>query len=238
MKAELMPRTVALDPWKAAQAFKASGMFPDLQSEAQAYVKILAGDELGIPPMAAMGGINVIQGKATLSANLLATLVKRHPAYDYKVIAHDTKVCRIEFTQNGEVSGVSEFSADDAKRAGLSGKNWSNYPQAMMFARALTQGVRWHCPDVTAGSAAYTPEELGAVDEIDPRPIDTLAELMAENGFSAEDKAGIKSWLTAEPDLKEVRINDAIGLLENGEADAVRICAGFDAEPVTGEVVE
>ena len=36
----------------------------------------------------------------------------------------------------------------------------------MMFARALSQGVRWYCPDVTAGTPAYSPEELGG--EVDP----------------------------------------------------------------------
>jgi hypothetical protein len=236
MSSDLTRRNMSIDPWKAAEAFKASGMFPDLKSEAQAYVKILAGEELGIAPMAAIGGIHVIQGKATLSANLLATLVKRHPAYDYKVTAHDDKVCRIEFFQNGEVNGVSEFTAEDAKRAGLGGKNWTAYPQAMMFARALTQGVRWYCPDVTAGSAAYTPEELGA--EIEPRPIDDLAALMSEHGFSTEDKAGIRDWLKAEPERKDEKISDAIALLENGETDGLRVCAGFDAETVNGEVVK
>jgi len=32
----------------------------------------------------------------------------------------------------------------------------------MLFARAMSNGVRWYCPDVMNGSAVYTPEELGA----------------------------------------------------------------------------
>lgn len=248
MSTDVATRSVALDPWKAAQAFKASGMFPDLQSEAQAYVKILAGDELGIPPMAAMGGINVIKGKATLSANLLATLVKRHPNYDYKVLAHDAEVCRIEFTQHGEVVGVSEFSTEDAKRAGLSGKNWLAYPQAMMFARALTQGVRWYCPDVTAGSAAYTPEELGAepvdrggsriIDAV--RPVDLLAAAMEEHGFTDEETQAVRDWITPK-ETRVDRIQSALDLLDEGNKGAVLAGVSFDGKelaPVNGEVVK
>lgn len=151
------------DPAAVARAFKASGMFPDLQSEAQAFVKIIAGRELGIGPMAAISGLNVIKGRATPSANLLATLVKTHPAYDYLPREVTAEKARIEFFQNGEAIGISEFTIQEAKQAGLNGQNWQKYPKAMLFARALSQGVRWFAPDVTAGSAAYVPEEMGAV---------------------------------------------------------------------------
>lgn len=239
MSTELANRSVALDPWKAAQAFKASGMFPDLKSEAEAYVKILAGQEMAIAPMAAIGGINVIKGKATLSANLLATLVKRHPAYDYRVVAHDANVCRIEFLQNGEVNGVSEFTAEDAKRAGLKGNNWTSYPQAMLFARALTQGVRWYCPDVTAGSAAYTPEELGA--NVEPSRMELLAGLMTEHGFDDDEKLAVREWIKP-ADTRDERVQSAIELLEEGNKAAVLAGVSFgvshdEPEPVEGEVV-
>ena len=48
------PQPMELDPMTVARAFKESGMFPDLQSEAQAVVKIVAGQEVGFGPMAAM----------------------------------------------------------------------------------------------------------------------------------------------------------------------------------------
>ena len=218
----------------AAAVFQ-SGMYPNIKNEAQAFVLILAGAEMGVGPIEAVSGIALIQGKPTISADLLATLVKRHPRYDYRVIDHSETVCRIEFSQDGEVNGVSEFTTEDAQKAGLTGPTWKKYTKALLFARALTQGTRWYCPDVTS-SAAYTPEELGA--EIEPRPIDDLAALMSEHGFSTEDKAGIRDWLKAEPERKDEKISDAIALLENGETDGLRVCAGFDAETVNGEVVK
>ena len=151
------------NPAAVAKAFKASGLFPDLASEAQAFVKVMAGRELGIGPMASMMGVNVIQGKVTLSANLMAAQVKSSGTYNYLPREMSAEVCRLEFFQNGDSIGVSEFSMEDAQRAGLvRGTNWQKYPKAMLFARALSQGVRWYCPDVLSGSPAYVPEEMGA----------------------------------------------------------------------------
>lgn len=176
-----------LDPMTVARAFKESGMFPDLRSEAQAVVKIVAGQEVGFGPMASMQAVQMIQGKPTFSANALAALVKRHPAYDYRSVEHTDEVCRLEFTQHGEPIGVSEFTMADAQRAGIAGgQSWKKYPKAMLFARALSQGVRWYAPDVTAGSAAYVPEELEASAESggDAEPI-------AGDGKEAEGSVGL-----------------------------------------------
>jgi len=65
-----------------------------------------------------------------------------------------------------------------------------------------------------------------------PTKLDHLGELLKEHGFGGEDKAGIKNWLKSDPKLKAERVDDAVALLENGEADALRVCAGFDATPV------
>lgn len=44
----------------------ASGYFSDAREMAQAAVKVMAGQELGIPPVASMMGINIIKGKVAL----------------------------------------------------------------------------------------------------------------------------------------------------------------------------
>jgi len=67
--------------------------------------------------------------------------------------------CTIEFYEDGRAIGRSRFTIEDAKRAGT--KNMDKYPRNMLFARAMSNGVRWFCPDVF-GQAVYTPEELRA----------------------------------------------------------------------------
>jgi hypothetical protein len=42
------------------------------------------------------------------------------------------------------------------------GSSWEKYPSNMLFARAISSGVRIYCPDVFNGNLVYVPEELGA----------------------------------------------------------------------------
>lgn len=149
---------------RAAMALYKSGYFTDSKSEAQAVVKVMAGAELGLPPFTSMTGIHIIQGKPALGSNLLATLIKNHPHYNYRVLELNDKVCKIQFFENGEACGVSEFTIDEARRAGT--KNLDKFPKNMLFARAISNGARWFAPGVFGGAPVYTPEELGAdVDE-------------------------------------------------------------------------
>ena len=211
-----------------ATAFSKSGLFPNVKSPEQAFVLILAGQEMGVGPMEAVSGITLIQGKPTMSANLLAALVKRHPRYDYRVADHSDTTCRIEFLQDGEVSGVSEFTLEDARKAGLGGnQTWKKYTAALLFARALTQGVRWYAPDVTS-SAAYTPEELGGDAEPEPiaEPLNDLAQLVEEVGFSQEERAALRNWIRQNP---EVHTATAVDLLRDGNKGAVMAGVQFEA---------
>jgi hypothetical protein len=55
----------------------------------------------------------------------------------------------------------STFTIQDAQQAGLASGNYKTFPRNMLFARALTNGARWFCPEVFNGPI-YTPDELGA----------------------------------------------------------------------------
>ncbi|WP_375494914.1 hypothetical protein [uncultured Nostoc sp.] len=147
-----------------------SGFFADAKEAAQCGVKVLAGMELGFGAIASMVGVHIINGKPSIGANLMAAAVKRSGKYNYRITRHDNNGCTIVFYENGEVIGESTFTRDDAIAAGaLDGKNghtWKKFPRNMMFNRAMSNGVRWYCPDIFAGSVAYTPEELDLmVDE-------------------------------------------------------------------------
>ena len=141
----------------------ASGFFQDSRGAAQAVVKVLAGAEIGVGRIASMTGINVIQGRVSISANLMAAAIKRSGRYDYRVKEMTPQRCEIEFRErNGdrwEIIGSSEFTAQDARQAGT--KNMDKYARNMLFARAMSNGARWYCPDIFGGPV-YTPEEMGA----------------------------------------------------------------------------
>ena len=188
------------DLQRAALALEASGYFSnDVKSKAQAIVKVMAGAELGLPPFASMSGIHIIQGKPTMGANVMATLIKNDPRYNYRVTKLDDTVCEIQFFEDGQKCGVSEFTIDDAQKAGT--KNLAKFPKNMLFARAISNGAKWFTPGIFGGSPIYTPEELGAdvngdgeiIDVTPDEPMETVVEAVVEveqpatngNGYGA-----------------------------------------------------
>jgi hypothetical protein len=156
----------AADALTIGETFHKSGMFSDIKSAQQAVVKIMAGAEMGISPFAAMSGIHIIQGKPTIGAGLMAARVKGFGKYDYRVLEHTDKVCSIEFGEKvpgGLKSlGTSTFTIEDAKKAGT--KNIDRFPKNMLFARAMSNGVKWYTPDIYE-SPVYVPEEMESVTE-------------------------------------------------------------------------
>lgn len=150
-----------------AESCANSGMFKDIRSAWQAIVKIKAGLELGIPPIQAMNGLYIIEGKVAMAATLMAGLLKASGRYTYRVQQHDDNGCVIQFYERND-SGEwvpcgpnSSFTMTDANKAGVTGKSvWKAWPRNMLFARAMSNGARWYCGDVFLGPV-YVPEELG-----------------------------------------------------------------------------
>lgn len=165
------------DAERAARAMAGSGFFQDAKQTNQAVVKILAGQELGFGPFASMTGVAIIQGKPAVGANLQAAAVKRTGKYNYRVIEMTNEACELEFYEAGKAVGKSRFDMKDADAAGLSGKdNWKKWPRNMLFARAISNGVKWYAPDIFNGATVYTPDELGAAEDGDGNIIEVPAE--------------------------------------------------------------
>lgn len=174
---------IAQNTEQLANHFIKSGWFKETSDLSKAVVKIVAGQELGFGPMASMSGFHIIQGKPTISSNLMGAAIKRSGKYNFRVKEHTDQICTIEFFENGESCGSSTFTIEEAKKAGT--QNLQKYPKNMLYARALSNGAKWHCPDILNGSPIYTPEELGAeVDEegdIIPEAKKSPLEILKEN---------------------------------------------------------
>lgn len=171
---ETDPHAVVMDldvMERYARVFVASQMFPDLKSASQAMVKIMAGQELGMTPFNSIKNINIIQGKPELSAGALSSLVKSSGRYDYKVREWDDKHCILEWYDlkiwGKDPIGTSSFNEEEARIAGLSSKdNWRKFAKAMYFARAMSQGVRTYCPNVSSGAIYLHGEITGQIPNI------------------------------------------------------------------------
>lgn len=199
---------------RMAIALQESGYFKDTTSKAQAITKVLAGAEIGLPPFASMSGIHVIQGKPVLGANVIATLVKNDPRYDYRIKQADDKACVLTWYENGNKVGEAGFTIQEANGAGLTGKdNWKKYTSDMLFARAISRGARRFAPGIFGGSPVYTPDEMGVdtdeegyidgtsvtIEQPQPEPdIDEAiedagpAEIMTiEKAYAVKDSSGV-----------------------------------------------
>ena len=144
----------------------------NLSNSSQAVMKILAGQEMGIGAFTSLSGIHIIQDKPVIGANLMAAAVKSSGKYNYRFSEFNKQVCDIVFLE--KIDGIwseignSRFTMEDAAAAQLLDKknkdgsenNWKKYPQNMLFARAMSNGIRWYCPDVFNGNTVYTPDEF------------------------------------------------------------------------------
>lgn len=156
------------DMREAAEFLSKSGFFPDSLTLFQALTKIQAGQELGVPPFAALAGFHSINGKPTASARLMGALIKKSGEYDYDVVTNtaDKAVIEIWRTKQPERRFQVEYTIQDAVTAGLTtGKNaetWKKYRPNMLFARCMSKAVVQHCPHLLYGANFYTPEEMDA----------------------------------------------------------------------------
>jgi hypothetical protein len=141
-----------------------SGFLPaSIKTPEQAVIIMMKGRELGIPPMQAFSSIAVVNGKPTMSAELMLSMIYRNvPGAVVNFVKTDVTECAIEAKRpNGKATTFS-FSMDDARKANLTGKGpWVTYPAAMLRARCVSAMARAMFPDALSG-VVYTAEELGA----------------------------------------------------------------------------
>jgi len=151
-----------------------SGFLPkSIRTPEQAIAIMQTGKELGLGPMQSLRGIHVIDGKPAMSADLIAGLaLARVPGSTLRVAESTNTICRVEAARAGQELTPFSFSMEDARNAGLTGKDvWRKYPRAMLRARCLTEACRAVFPDVVMG--LYSPEELedsspGQVVDVQP----------------------------------------------------------------------
>jgi hypothetical protein len=126
---------------------------------------ILKGRALGLDDIHSLTAIHFIEGKAALSAETMVALVRRR-GHSITWNAKPGESCTVYGTRTdtgdkGEVTWTMGMATD----AGLKGKdNWKRYPDAMLFARAVSQLCRQLFADVLVG-ASYTPDEAEEVAE-------------------------------------------------------------------------
>lgn len=171
----------------------------DLRNRPEAILAaMLTGREIGIGPMHALRGIDVIDGKPSLSAELMASLVFR-AGHVMWVIESTNELCTMGGRRSDWPDHIPDmdltWSLEDAKRAGLTNKgNWQKYPRAMLRARATSELCRAIFADVVE-RVGYVASEL---DEDVPHT--PHAEAMETVREVAPDEADVVDAVYADDD--------------------------------------
>lgn len=174
---------------------------------ARTFLQMETGSMLGLHPIAALLGINVIEGQPSLKPALMSALVLQ--------AGHKVRRTEVGTVEGGDLAvTVTVVRSDDedhptsvtwtphrAARAGLcryeqgndgiwrviatasrtgAALPWQSYTEALCFARALSEAARIATPDALFG-IGYTPEELGA-------EVDASGEVISVVGESTQQR--------------------------------------------------
>ncbi|TFC92070.1 MULTISPECIES: hypothetical protein [Cryobacterium] len=218
------------------------------------------GAMLGIHPMAAIAGINVIEGRATISPALMSGLIRK--------AGHKLRVSTAGTVEGGDFVATARLTRSDdpdftyevswtparAARAGLckyeqqqgkwavnarsksgSALPWESYTEALCKARAIGEVAREGAEDCLMG-VQYTPEEMGALVSEGGEMVATV-----DKPEPTEDWAALVAAVTTLAELKEIRdranaadeyaANRALFLARSGEISRGEETAPAEAAP-------
>jgi len=160
---ELMPATID-EKLKMAGLLAKSGLVPQtLNTPEKVFVALQWGHELGLSPMASVNNVAVINGRPTLSADIMYAMARNSHEYgglEWKV--RNTEKAEVVITRTSPHGATEKFTGyfdmAMARQAGLAEKEtYKKYPDRMMRARALSRACKEAFPDVFAG--IYSAEE-------------------------------------------------------------------------------
>ena len=192
-------------------------------------VAVQWGKELGLAPLQALQNIACINGKPSVYGDAAMALVQNSPVcenieefIENEGTPNPTAVCVAHRKNRTPIT--ARFSVEDAKRAGLWGKQgpWTAYPKRMLQMRARGFALRDAFPDVLKGLITveeandYPDEAKPALRQPMRNPLDALA-------------------APKEPEIVPMEMADINAQLSDAAAEAVEVVE--DTAPLVLEVV-
>jgi hypothetical protein len=196
------------------------------------------GYEMGLAPMQALQNIAVINGKPSVYGDAAMALVQASSVcedveeyFEGEGTTNPVAVCVAK--RKGRKPVTAKFSVEDAKRAGLWGKQgpWQAYPKRMMQMRARGFALRDAFPDVLKG--LITAEEAQDYpDEAKPRPVAKPANPL--DMVAKPEPVAISIEIT-DPATIEAALADTV---EPEPVEVLAVIPHAEQEPVEVEHVE
>lgn len=182
------------DAARFAEMIWRSRMAPkDIDSPEKVLVVMQMGMEVGLPPMAALNGIAVINGRPSIWGDNLPGLVTGKGVMEDMEEWYELNGVRLDRAPSKPTSGLSavclvkrrgrerplirEFTWDMAIQANLTKKSgpWTDYPLRMLQMRARAWAIRDQFPDVLRGCAvAEEVQDIGQPTQPAEKPVESL----------------------------------------------------------------
>lgn len=177
-----------MDRLQHAQAVAQSTLIPDGYRNQPANVlwAMDLADALGVPFPQVMQTMAVMRGRMTMSADLMAAVVRR-AGHKLRVREQGMSVTADLVRQDDpDYEFTATWDEAKARQAGLWGQRgpWTQYPTQMLRSRAITEVCRQGASDALAGTI-YSPDELQPA-ESNPNAADTEAPAAAHHASAAD----------------------------------------------------
>lgn len=191
-----------------AEQAVSSKMYRGIGEKAGVMMIMLSARELGIPPMQALnGGINIINGKAEISARMMSALIRKN-GHEIKIKEiSDTSCTLVGIRADTKQSEEASFTVSDAQKAGLikPGGGWVKCPKDMCFARALSRlarqlfsdviGIGYVEGEIRASEADLSvPDDIPSIEVINPQEDEQNLQRLLEM-FDKEDRFLVMEYL-------------------------------------------
>lgn len=162
---QLEPETID-GAWRLARHLFESRLYTKFTNRESILAVLLRGRALGLDATTSLDAFHVIQGRPTMSADLIVGLVLNSPKCEYfRMVESDDTHATYQTRRRGDPgtdSTMHTFTIEDAGRMGLTNKdNWKKQPATMLRHRCATALARMVYPDVAGG--LYDPEEIEVV---------------------------------------------------------------------------
>ncbi len=178
------------------------------KDESQAMSLMLLAQAEGCHPMTAIQDFDVVQGRpARKTHSILARFQAAGGTVAWEEITPLRAVGTFSHKQGGSLR--VEWTFEQAKKIGLTGKdNWKNYPQAMLRARCIAEGVRAVFPGAIGGmlSVEEAQDLAPVVMQSSPREIDITPKEPQKHEISREEFGlALESIRTGDYDAASMR---------------------------------
>lgn len=222
------------DQWNFANTVAQGSLVPTAyrNSPANVLIAVGLGTSMGLSPAESLYRINVIQGKPTASAELIAAQVRK--------AGHRLRIAKDEAAQSVTATVVRCDDPDYpisvtrdrawAEAMGLAAKeNYVRQPMTMLTWRAITAAAREACPEALYG-VAYTPDEI---HDMDPAPREAAPVTVVDATPAPEPQASTQP----EPQAATARLSPEQAAFMRDAAKRLATALDKDEETVARELM-